>query len=113
MYQVEGVALCIGDFRDRTEVHSAPRPRGAGAPLPVGSTTHPWVRAADRSPVAQATRLSHGMYLQIFSTRPTDAKYAQVQSMLHNSSERAIRCVSRCSAAELDLIRNNLACDTC
>ena len=44
----------------------APRPRGAGAPLPVGSTTHPWVRAADRSPVAQATRLAHGMYFKNF-----------------------------------------------
>ena len=71
------------------------------------------MRAADRSPAAQATRVAHGMYLQIFSTRPTDAKYAQVQSRLHNSSERAIRCVSRCSAAEPFLIRNKVACNTC
>ena len=53
------------------------------------------------------------MYLQIFSTRPSDAKYAQLQFRLHNSSERAIRCVSRCRAADLDLIRNKVACDTC
>ena len=83
------------------------------APLPVGRTTHPWVGAADRSPAAQATRSGHRRYIKNFSTRASDAKYAQVQSRLHNSSERAIRCVSRCSAAEPDLIRNKVACDTC